>query len=193
MPRPPRQDFAGAWHHVMNRGADHRDIFQHDADRSAFLDSLAIAAERSALEVHAYCLMSNHFHLLVRSQEGRLAGGMQHLSGRFTRLVNVRVGRDGPLFRGRYASVGIDDDGHLTQAVRYIHRNPIEAGLVSVAEAWPWSSAAVYVGAVGSPTWLRTDFVLDLFGPRDPLASYSDFMRTDSDPATSDFYAKLGW
>jgi putative transposase len=177
----------------MNRGADHRDIFQHDADRRVFLDSLAIAAERGALEVHAYCLMSNHFHLLVRSQEGRLAEGMQHLSGRFTRLVNVRVGRDGPLFRGRYASVGIDGDAHLTQAVRYIHRNPIAAGLVSAAEAWRWSSAAAYVGTVSSPIWLHTEFVLDLFGPRDPLASYRDFVNTSSDLVANDFYMKLGW
>jgi hypothetical protein len=118
---------------------------------------------------------------------------MQRLSGRFTRLVNVRVGRDGPLFRGRYASVGIDDDAHLTQAVRYIHRNPIAAGLVSIAEVWPWSSAAAYVGAVSSPTWLRTDFVLGLFGPRDPLASYREFVNTSSDPVTNDFYVKLGW
>lgn len=137
--------------------------------------------------------MSNHFHLLVRSLEGRLAEGMQHLSGRFTRLVNVRIGRDGPLFRGRYASIGIDGDAHLTQAVKYIHRNPIAAGIVSDAEAWPWSSAAAYVGAVDSPTWLRTDFVLDLFGPRDPLTSYRDFVSTSSDSVTQDFYAKLSW
>ena len=91
----------------MNRGADHRDIFEHDVDREVFLDCLAAAAEHASLDICAYCLMSNHFHLLVQSREGRLAAGMQFLSGRFTRMINVRVGRDGPLFRGRYASVGV--------------------------------------------------------------------------------------
>lgn len=193
MPRPPRRDFPGAWHHVMNRGADHRDIFEHDADRETFLDSLAEAVERAALEVHAYCLMSNHFHLLICSAEGRLPEGMQYLAGRFTRMINVRVTRDGPLFRGRYASVGIKSDAHLVQALRYIHLNPVAAGMTPTPEAWRWSSAAAYLGSVGPPAWLKTNYVLDLFGPRDHLESYRDFMRAGADSATSDFYAKLGW
>src|SRR5262245_3531900 len=145
MPRPPRVDYCGAWHHVMNRGADHRDILGRDSDRQAFLDALAAAAERSSLEVHAYCLMSNHFHLLVRSREGQLSAGMQVLAGRFTRVVNLRVGRDGPLFRGRYYSVGVKSDAHLVQACRYIHLNPVVARMTARAEAWRWSSASAYV------------------------------------------------
>ncbi len=193
MPRPLRRDFPGAWHHVMNRGADHRDIFEHDRDREVFLDSVAAAAERYALEVHAYCLMSNHFHLLLRSQDGHLAAGMQFLAGRFTRLINVRVGRDGPLFRGRYASVAIESDTQLVQACRYIHLNPVFAGMRPTAESWPWSSAAAYVGSVQAPAWLTTDQVLELFGPPDPLAGYRDFMKSRTDDATLNFYAKLGW
>ena len=81
MPRPPREDFPGAWHHVMNRGADHRDIFEHDTDRQVFLDSAVEAGKRHHLEIHAYCLMTNHFHMLLRSQDGQLAAGMQFLSG----------------------------------------------------------------------------------------------------------------
>ena len=131
MPRTPRVDFPGAWHHVMNRGADHRDVFQHDADCEVFLDALAIAVDRAGLEVHAYCLMTNHFHLLIRSQEGRLASGMQFLLGRFTRLVNLRVRRDGPLFRGRYASVPVGADHQILQVCRYIHFNPVTARLTS--------------------------------------------------------------
>ena len=177
----------------MNRGADHHDIFTDDADRQVFLNSAAEAAKRYHLEIHAYCLMTNHFHMLLRSQDGQLAAGMQFLSGRFTRLVNVRVGRDGPLFRGRYASVAIASDTHLVQVCRYIHLNPVLAGMRPTAETWPWSSAAAYVGLARAPVWLRTDQVLELFGPQDPLAGYRDFMKSRTDDATLDFYAKLGW
>ena len=113
-----RVDFSGAWHHVMNRGADRRNIFEHEVDHEIFLDALAATRDRSNIEVHAYCLMTNHYHLLVRSMDGRLAAGMQFLSGRFTRMTNQRVGRDGPLFRGRYASVSIDSDAQLVQTCR---------------------------------------------------------------------------
>jgi putative transposase len=177
----------------MNRGADHRDIFQHDVDCEVFLDALALAADRADLEVHAYCLMTNHFHLLLRSREGQLAVGMQFLSGRFTRLINLRVGRDGPLFRGRYASVVVDSDTHLVQACRYIHMNPVAAGIASTPEAWRWSSAAAYTGAVETQAWLKTDFVLDLFGPSHRLAAYRDFMTDGVDTGTRHFYAGIGW
>ncbi len=193
MPRPPRIDFPGAWHHVMNRGADHRDVFQHDADCSVFLDSLATAADRTGLEVHAYCLMTNHFHLLVRSQQGHIASGMQYLLGRFTRLVNLRVKRDGPLFRGRYASVPVGADHQILQVCRYIHLNPVMARLTSRPEAWRWSSAAAYVGAAPAPRWLRTDAVFDFFDAGDRLSGYRDFMAAGTDSSTAEFYAGLGW
>jgi len=193
MPRPPRADFPGAWHHVMNRGADHRDIFEHEADCEVFLDSLAEAARRSALEVHAYCLMTNHFHLLLRSLEGHISAGMQFLAGRFTRLVNVRVGRDGPLFRGRYASVPIKSDAHLAQVCRYVHLNPVVAGMTPTPEAWRWSSASGYAGIAQPKPWLKTKFVLGLFGPGDAVAAYRDFMSAGNEPATHDFYVKAGW
>ena len=165
MPRPPRVDFPGAWHHVMNRGSDHRDVFQHDADRDVFIDSLVAAIERANLEVHAYCLMMNHFHLLIRSQQGHIASGMQFLLGRFTRLVNLRVKRDGPLFRGRYASVPVGADHQILQVCRYIHLNPVKARLTSKPEAWRWSSAAAYAGVTTVPRWLRTDAVFDFSMP----------------------------
>ena len=193
MPRPLRSDYPGAWHHVMNRGADHRDIFEHNVDREVFLDALAAAAERSGITIHAYCLMSNHFHLLAQSQEGHLSSGMQFLAGRFTRMINLRVGRDGPLFRGRYASVSINSDAHLVQACRYIHLNPVVARMTSMPEAWPWSSAAAFVGLVQPQPWLRTEEILDLFGPGDRLVNYRDFMAAGVDSKTIDFYAARGW
>jgi putative transposase len=130
----------------MNRGADRRSIFDSTSDRLAFLDALQIACERSALEVHAYCLMDNHFHLLVHSREGQLPAAMKLLAGRFTRVTNVRASRDGPLFRGRHRSVGLSSDADLAQACRYIHLNPVVARMTSQAEDWHWSSAAAYSG-----------------------------------------------
>jgi putative transposase len=193
MPRSPRVDYAGAWHHVMNRGADHRSIFGSDADRSVFLDSLAAAAERCHLEVHTYCLMSNHFHVLVRSCTGQLSEGMKFLSGRFTRVTNVRAGRDGSLFRGRYYSVGVSSDAHLVQACRYIHLNPVVARIVRRAEAWRWSSAAAYAGCGAAPEWLRKQYIVDLFGPTNAEGNYRDFMAEGVDVTTTRFYADLGW
>jgi len=193
MPRSLRVDYAGAWHHVMNRGADRRDIFEDGADRRIFLDALALAAKRFHLEVHAYCLMSNHFHLLLLSCEGRLSAGMKFISGRFTRLANVRAGRDGPLFRGRYYSVGITSDAHLVEACRYIHLNPVAARMTQSAEAWHWSSARAYIGRGVVPHWLKTEHVLDLFGPSERDAKYRDFLGDGVDIATAKFYAELGW
>jgi putative transposase len=193
MPRPPRVDYAGAWHHVMNRGADRRSIFDSTNYRLAFLDALCMAAERSELEVHACCLMDNHFHLLVHSREGQLSAAMQLLAGRFTRVTNVRADRDGRLLRGRYRSVGINSDADLVQACRYIHLNPVVARMTLRPDDWRWSSAAAYSGTNKGPEWLTTDFILDLFGPTDRQANYLRFMAEGVDATTARFYTDLDW
>src|SRR5262245_59994725 len=105
--------------------------------------------------------MTNHFHLLLRSLEGNLPVVMKFLSGCFTRLINLRVGRDVPLFRGRYRSVLIASDAHLVQTCRYIHRNPVVARIAPTAESWRWSSAAAYLGRGKRRSWLKTDAILE--------------------------------
>src|SRR5262245_62027418 len=136
MPRSPRADFPGAWHHVMNRTAGGGDVFTTTRDTEFFLDGLGEASRRYATEVHAYCLMSNHFHLLVRSQDGRLSDFMRLVVGRFTRLWNIDRKTDGAVFRGRFASKLVDGDSHLMECLRYIHLNPVNAGLTSDADVW---------------------------------------------------------
>jgi putative transposase len=96
----------------MNRGAGRSGVLESDADKQLFLDCLVQGAERYAVEVHAYCLMSTHYHLMLRSAQSQLSGAMRHASGMFTRLKNKRDKRDGPLFRGRFTSVPINTDAH---------------------------------------------------------------------------------
>ena len=189
MPRPLRSDFAGAFHHVMNRGVARADIFCADPIRDLFLTVAAEAAHKYALEVHGYCLMTNHYHLLLRSLDGRLTDGMRHLSSCFTQTINYRRGRDGPLFRGRFASVRIGDDAHLVQASRYIHLNPVTAGIAHRAQDWTWSSAAAYVGASAQPRWLTTGFILGLFdGSGRAREKYRAFLDEGIDSKTRQFY-----
>jgi putative transposase len=114
--------------------------------------------------VHAYCLLTNHYHLLLHTPHGALSSAMQRCASRFTLATNRRHGRDGPIFRGRFKSVLVEDDSQLTHLTRYIHRNPVEARLVTRPEARPWSSAGAYVGTAVAPEWLYTASVLAMFG-----------------------------
>jgi len=190
MPRSRRQDYEGVWHHVMNRGIDRQSVFRTDADRQIFYDCLAAAMPRYGVRVHAWCLLGNHFHLLLFSESGRLSDAMRFLSGRYTQRINYRDGRDGPIFRGRFASVPIASDAHLAQVSRYIHRNPIEAGLVPDPWQWPWSSARAYAGLARVPDWLHTDAILGMFGPQAARQKYREFLGEETDTATRASYAE---
>jgi REP element-mobilizing transposase RayT len=176
MPRSPRTDFAGAWHHVMNRGAHRHEIFSADPDAELFLDSLAEASARYEIEIHAYCLMGNHYHLLVRSRTGRLSECIRFAVGRFSRTKNKRDGSDGPLFRSRFTSAPVESEAHLLECSRYIHLNPVRAGIVRAPEEWVWSSARAYLGIGHAPDWLITHEMLAMFGHLDSKRHYRDFL-----------------
>jgi REP element-mobilizing transposase RayT len=171
----------------MNRGVDRAPIFRSDADRGIFLDSLEAAARRYGLQVHTYCLLGNHYHLMLFSEKGQLSDGMRFLSARFTQRINYRDSRDGPLFRGRFASVPIKDDAHLVCVSRYIHRNPVGAGLVREPQDWIWSSAGAYLGTARAPPWLRTDAILEMFGTA-ARQEYRDFIAAEVDEPTRSSY-----
>lgn len=164
MGRPQRIDVDDGWYHVMNRGASHQRTFLCDADRVEFGRLLGVGHERFGVEVHAYCLMSNHFHLLVHCPTGGLSRYMHLLCSSFVRHVNERAGRDGPLFRGRFRSIVVSDDRQLLATVRYIHRNALDLpGVVSV-DGYRWSSHRTYLGHRPPPEWLHTNEVLAHFG-----------------------------
>ena len=176
MPRSPREDFEDAWHHVMNRGVARQPVFLSERDYLQFLDCLATAAGESSVEVHGYCLMKNHFHLLIRSREGQVSKFLKLLSGRYTREFNRRAGRDGPLFRGRAYSVLVRDEEQMVQTSRYIHLNPVAAGLSKRPEDWQWSSASAYLNIEPARSWLQTRMILELFDHAVPGGDYRSFL-----------------
>ena len=163
MARAPRTDLPGLTHHVFNRGANRQTVFFADRDRIEFGSLLAEVHEMYGVEVLAYCLMGNHFHLVVRCPDGHLADSMQRLGSLYTRRLNDRLGRDGALFRGRYGSIVIDTTGYLLTAVRYVHRNSLDIAGVEQPGGYRWSSHRTYLGLRPKPDFVRTDLVLEHF------------------------------
>lgn len=166
MPRHPRIDYAGAWHHVMHRGARRAAIFRSDGHCGLFLALLGEAAERFGVEVHAYALMPNHYHLLLRSGQPNLSRCMARLNARYTQQLNRMLRWDGALLRGRFRSQLVRDGAALPYLLSYIHLNPLRAGLVTKLDAPAWTSHRAYLGRERAPEWLCRDFFLRLLkGP----------------------------
>ncbi len=181
MARPLRIDFNGAWHHVMNRGRQRENIFHDAQDYKAFIDLLKSTSEMFRVNVAAYCLMSNHYHLLLQSSEGNLARAMRHLGGVYTQWFNRRHSLDGQLFKGRYKAILVGEDEYLQGLVRYIHHNPLKAGLAKSLEEYPWSSHLGYLRRADTWKWLHTEALLSLFSddPAKARAEYGRFMAQD--------------
>ena len=164
MARPLRLEFAGALYHVTSRGDRREDIYEDDEDRVAFLNVLASVARRFNWLVHAYCLMSNHYHLLIETPDGNLSQGMRQLNGVYTQYSNRRHRRVGHLFQGRYKAILVQKESYLLEVACYIVLNPVRAGMVRSAGDWPWSSYRATAGREAIPEWLTTDWVLSAFG-----------------------------
>lgn len=155
MGRMLRLDPAGGWHHVMNRGVAHQNVFLAARDGRTFQSLLAEGHEEFGVEVHAFCFMTNHFHLLVHCPDAGLSEFMQLVGSRYTRYLNERLGRDGPIFRGRFRSLLIDSEQYLACAGRYIHRNPLDIRPAVALDEYRWSSFRYYCGRAESPSWLH--------------------------------------
>lgn len=165
MSRALRIEYPGATYHVMSRGNRGARIFQRQEDADLWLKTLGEACARSELRVHAYCLMTTHYHMLLETPQGNLVEGMKWLQGTFTQRYNARRKQAGHLFQGRYKAKVVDvDPGYFRSAGLYILLNPVDAGLVDLQQddkglsAWPWSSYPAQAGAPsGRPEWLVTE------------------------------------
>jgi len=178
MARQARIHYPGAVYHVIVRGNGGRDIFPSDQDRYRFYLFLQEGQERFGHRIHAFCLMTNHVHLVLQVQEISLSRIVQNLSQRYTMWVNWREGQRGHLFQGRYQAVLVDADTYLLELIRYIHLNPVRAGMVKRVEDYRWSSHRAYLGKENIP-WLSTDWMLAQFSSHRAFARrrYREFIN----------------
>ena len=166
MARPLRITFPGAFYHVTSRGNERKNIFKNDGDRERFLEYLESAFERYQASIHAYCLMDNHYHLLLETPSGNLPQIMRHINGAYTTYFNIKWKRVGHLFQGRYKAILVDIDEYAKALSRYIHLNPVRAELVQTPEQYDWSSYQFYIGRRKPPGWLFKNFILGYFGEK---------------------------
>ena len=192
MPRKKREDYEGAWHHVMHRGARRAPIFKLPDDCYGFLTLLDEIVDRFGLEIHAYSLMPNHYHLLIRSVMGNLSKGMQFLNGTYTLWLNKRHQWDGPVFRGRYKSQLVEDEEYLRYLLAYIHLNPLDANLVRRLSDEGWTSHRVYIGKDPRPKWLTIKTFVHMLGGKDKLHRFVLSVRRGSIEYPDDFDEKTG-
>lgn len=179
MARPLRIVYPGAFYHVTSRGNEQKDVFKSQKDRERFLEYLETATESYGAVIHAYCLMSNHYHLLLETPVGNLSQIMRHINGAYTTYFNVKRKRAGHLFQGRYKALLVEFDAYALELSRYIHLNPVRAGIVVSPEEYFWSSYRSYIGQSSAPRWLYMKAVLEYFGNRETGAKkkYRDFVE----------------
>ena len=163
MARPLRIEFAGAFYHVTSRGNERKPVFRSKGDRERFLSYLDSAYQRYGATIHVFCLMDNHYHLLLETPRGNLSQILHHINGAYTTYINMKRKRSGHLFQGRYRAILVEKDAYCQELSRYIHLNPVRAGVVGKASEYPWSSYRYYVGKENEPKWLNTELVLGYF------------------------------
>lgn len=184
MPRQIRLEYPGAIYHVLNRGDRREAIFRDDGDCHDFIKTLAEACQKTGFEIHAFCLMKNHFHLVVETPEGNLVAGMRWLLSTYSNRFNRRHQLCGHVFSGRYKALVVDGggSGYLRTVCDYTHLNPVRAGLLSAENRlleYPWSSFGYYLReAKHRPKWLRVDRLLGEHGiGKDTASGRLEFER----------------
>ena len=179
MSRPLRIEFPCGLFHVTSRGDRREPIYLTDADRHQWLRLLGQVCQLHNWICHAYCLMDNHFHIVVETVEGGLSAGMRQLNGVYTQWHNRAHDRVGHVFQGRFKAILVQRESYLLELARYVVLNPVRAGICAVPELWPWSSYRAMVGAAPAPEWLQTAWLLAHFGgqPATAMAAYGDHVR----------------
>jgi REP element-mobilizing transposase RayT len=180
MARPLRIEYDGAVYHVTSRGNNKKPVFFNDEDREAFLIVLGNINQRYNWICHAYCLMNNHYHIVIETPDGNLSKGMRQLNGEYTQIINKRHGRVGHLFQGRYKAILIQKESHLLEVCRYVVLNPVRANLATNVTGWKWSS---YLGTAGYEkprSCLTINWILGQFGARAGIARqrYKEFIKS---------------
>jgi putative transposase len=175
MPRPQRFFVANGTYHVFSRGSNRQAIFAFDGDRVDFLECLRRAVERHSVRCLAYCLMPNHYHLIVRTPGAALSNAMKEVNGRYAQRFNRRYRRDAHLFKNRFRAVHLVGESHLLWASAYVAANPVRAGLCAEAGEWPWSSYRATSGLEKTPSFLQRAQLLSYFGatPEQAVNSYN--------------------
>lgn len=179
MARPLRVESPGAFYHVINRGNAGEDIFKSIRDREKYLEYLEAASSRFSLRIHTFCLMTNHYHLLVETPEANLSQAIQWINVSYAVYFNIKRQRRGHLFQGRFKSLLVDADEYLKHLSRYIHLNPVRAKMVESASQYPWSSYPFFIGKLKIPEWLAGDWLLSQFGKnlREARKNYQAFVE----------------
>lgn len=178
MSRPLRLEFSGALYHITSRGNGRKNIYFEDSDFELFLEILNDVCDSYRCLVHSYCLMNNHYHLLLETPDANLSKIMRQLNGVFTQSMNRKHRHVGHLFQGRYKAILVDKDPYLIELSRYIVLNPVRAKIVDSPDEWLWSSWHNMVGRKPSPNWLATDALLNYFSHNraQAISAYIDFV-----------------
>ena len=182
MARPLRIEYDGALYHVTSRGNEKKPIFKDDADRSVFLDTLHKVNKRYNWICHAYCLMNNHYHLVIETPDGNLSKGMRQLNGVYTQMFNKRHNRVGHVFQGRYKAILIQKEGHLLEVCRYVVLNPVRAKAVNKPEQWKWSSYRATIGEEQPHPCLTSEWILGQLSTKKRQAEkkYREFVEAEA-------------
>ncbi|WP_428356841.1 REP-associated tyrosine transposase [Methyloprofundus sp.] len=179
MARPLRLELAGGLYHVTSRGDRRENIYENDEDREKWLDNLGNICRRFNWSCHAYCLMDNHYHIVIETAEANLSKGMRQLNGVYTQYYNRQHGRVGHVFQGRYKGILVERDEYLLELARYVVLNPIRAGMIKNLKDWKWSSYKAMIGEEAAQSWLEAGWVLGQFSKQRKRAieKYVDFVR----------------
>lgn len=179
MARPLRLELAGGLYHITSRGDRREVIYDDDEDREKWLEILGNVCRRFNWRSHAYCLMDNHYHVVIETAEANLSQGMRQLNGVYTQYYNKHHGRVGHVFQGRYKGILVERDAYLLELARYVVLNPIRAHMTKTIDEWKWGSYKAVIGEVNAQPWLETDWILGQFAKRRKIAirKYIDFVR----------------